>query len=236
LPDVPDFVGLSDQDKQRALDDFYSQYPKYAGILDTWDFDESYKYYDETAGRYVSENQLRALSERYLKRRVSVVDQLVGLLLASMFLPKWVSQARNEIRQTYFTMYVLGRGGVNKMTPEDWGRLSEQLKTQYHYFNNFANEMADGGLSEDQISYRTSLYLNSSRQAFEVARTIGARNLILPAYPGDGSSECGVNCKCWWRIIEFDDKWDAYWIRTAGESCPTCQARASIWVPYVVYK
>lgn len=206
-------------------------------MVTEWTYDEeSYRYYDEENDRYVTEAQLRALSERYLKSRVGVVDQVVGLLLASLLLPRWVTEVRDELGQTYYIMYLLGRGGASRMADRDWSLLSDQLRKQYGYLNNFASQMAAGGMSEAQIAARTALYWQSSRGLFEMGRTIGARDLMLPAYPGDGTSECGAHCKCWWRIIEFTDKWDCYWVRTAGESCPTCQARAQVWAPFVVYK
>lgn len=228
---------MSTKQRQAAIDWFNQHFSRYDGILDTWPYDdETYRYYDDEGEKYLTEAQVRAISERYLKSRIKVVDELMGLLLAGMFLPRWVNQAREEITHTYFVMYLLGLGGLGQMTEADRVDLSQALQTQYHYLNRFADDMAEGNLSEDQIRYRASLYFQSSRQAFERARTIGARGLVLPAYPGDGSSECQANCKCWWRIIEFEDKWDAYWVRTAGESCPTCQVRSSEWAPYTVYK
>lgn len=225
---------MTEIEKQRALDEFYGLYPRYSGLLDEWEFSDDFRFYDAEEERYITENQLRALSERYIKSRVGVVDQLIGLLMAGMFLPRWVGEMRKEIRSSYYVMYLLGRGGQSSLGTLDGSILNDQLRNQYIYLNNFANAMAEGGLSEAQIAARAGLYFQSSRQMFERGRA-GARGLILPAYPGE-SSECGVNCRCKWRIINFEDKWSCYWVRSAKESCATCLSRSAEWSPYVVYK
>jgi len=89
-----------------------------------------------------------------------------------------------------------------------------------------------------QVKARSQLYLNSARQAYERAnaRAMGAPD--LPAYPGDGSTICGVSCACGWRLKQvFDDDgnpagWEAYWeIDSAAENCPDCIQRSIEWNP-----
>ena len=71
--------------------------------------------------------------------------------------------------------------------------------------------------------------------SFEVGRA-GAFQVQLPAYPGDGSSECMVNDKCYWdvRLDIPNGQVLATWVRTAAESCPTCIKRAVEWNPYTI--
>lgn len=124
------------------------------------------------------------------------------------------------------------------MTQRDWGVIGSQLKSQYQYLNNFGNEISQNGFSPGYVKYRSGLYVNSARQAYERGKTeaFGGSSLVLPAYPGDGASTCLSNCKCHWRIVEKKDRWQAFWRRTALESCDTCINRAIVWAPLEIMK
>lgn len=143
---------------------------------------------------------------------------------------------REALRDTYSAAYMAGRGGRNAMTPSDWGKLGAMLKEQYKFLNDFAAEVAAGQLSEQQIAARAALYFNSATQATERGRS-AARGLTLPAYPGDGSTECRSNCKCRLDIEETSTEWRVYWRLGAAEKhCTTCPERAATWAPLVVPK
>lgn len=61
-----------------------------------------------------------------------------------------------------------------------------------------------------------------------------AMGLPLPAYPGDGSSLCGQNCRCRWEIQVLDREkgdFDCYWKEGIAEHCQTCIERANSWNP-----
>jgi len=89
-----------------------------------------------------------------------------------------------------------------------------------------------GALSLIEVIRRAKMYINSARQAFERAKTYAYGN--LPAYPGDGSSECLSNCQCHWELQFSANNLVAYWKLGSADYCKTCTSRASTWNPYIV--
>jgi hypothetical protein len=159
------------------------------------------------------------------------------LAAGDMSVAQWERSARALIKRVYVAEYALGAGGRGMVTRRGWGSVGGLLGHQYRYLRSFAEEVAAGLLSEAQIANRTTLYLASAVQAYERARASSYDGLSLPAYPADGSCEGRVNCRCWWDIEEFADRFEATW-KTAGDSstCAVCQHRASEWAPFTQLK
>ena len=91
----------------------------------------------------------------------------------------WQQQMRQEIKREYIRQYLAGRGGVEQMTPKDWGSIGGAIAEQYRYLDRFAQEIADGNLTEGQIRMRSSMYINSAREAFERAKERAAAEARL---------------------------------------------------------
>lgn len=120
------------------------------------------------------------------------------------------------------------RAGAAPESPasSDYLLLGPLLSAQYRYLEGFARDIANGFLTFDQITARARLYIGASQEAYWLYVTRGVK---LPAYPGDGTSECLGNCGCEW--VEKEDGW--YWVRGKDDSCDTCIERVIIWAPYV---
>jgi len=146
-------------------------------------------------------------------------------------LQRWQLDFRHQLRQAYINEYLLGRGGVGNMTQADWGRLGGMLKEQYGWMNRMAAQMANGEVSPAQAKIRMDMYFKSSREAYERAKRVSSGSPDLPAYPGDGSTQCRVNCQCSWDIQETEDEWLAYWTLGPAEHCPDCDNRSRQWAP-----
>ncbi|MDD5245620.1 MAG: hypothetical protein PHU49_16550 [Syntrophorhabdaceae bacterium] len=108
------------------------------------------------------------------------------------------------------------------MTQADWGRIGSMVKKQYEYQAKFAAEVAAGNLTEPQIAMRSSMYVNSATQAYEVGKQIERGMPALPQYPGDGNTRCHSNCQCTWEIEETDTEWLATWSLHEAEHCEDC--------------
>ena len=147
-------------------------------------------------------------------------------------LGQWERNMREQIKEEVLRQYILGRGGRALMTAVDYGSCGGIIADQYRYLSGFAAEIAAGELSEKQIAARSEMYLHSAREAFERARRRAQGAPELPAYPGDGSTICKTNCRCFWELDKKLDRWLAYWRITAAESCATCIERAGEWAPY----
>lgn len=122
--------------------------------------------------------------------------------------------------------------------------LQEWLARQLAYLRRFSNVIRDTlkglflGRDGKPIippwkawTSRARSYRNSITAPYWQGIALG---LPLPAYPGDGTSQCGQNCKCRWVIQVLDqDKgdFDCYWKEGVAEHCQTCIERANSWNP-----
>jgi hypothetical protein len=200
-----------------------------------WYWDEIVKRYrNPETGRFVGITEMNALRPLFINWQK---DRLVGLVnvyeAGSINIRAFEKQVKSILRDTYKDLYAMGAGGRNGMTPKDWGRLGAMLKEQYRYLNPFLDQIARGDLSNAQISARLKMYINSANEALWKAYTRDFP-LELPAYPGDGSTACLVNCQCEWEIIQREDGYDCFWRLGAAEHCPDCMVRASEWNPYKI--
>lgn len=194
------------------------------------------RYRELATGRFLSFKTIQDLRDAFVDTQYGFIDDLTAQLAdGDRTLRSWESELWNRIKIAFDAEYLAGRGGRNAMEQADRTALARLRKIQREFLRGFADEIADGGLSEKQIAARAKLYINSSRQAFERGKA-RSHALRLPAYPADGSSECQANDRCYWRIEEKTDRWNCYWTLSIAEHCSTCKDRGVQWAPYVVYK
>ncbi len=245
-PDIPDFTEVSKEERDAAVDAWNKLFASFVdlllagllGVVLRWVYrNAKYKFYDTTKKRYLSDRDVRRLLNQYLDAQKAAVDNLSAQVESGdLDLYDWVQKMRLELRQTYWTAYVLGKGGMGQMYEADTLVLSTLLREQYRYLNDFASSFGEGDLSMAQVAARARLYIASARRAFERARVAARGMPELPQYPGDGNTRCGVNCLCTLRFVEFDDHWEVYWERHASESCEDCVGLSEQWNPLVVEK
>lgn len=202
-----------------------------------WQYDaKSRRYRDTRTGRFLNNNQMIRLRDEFTDaNRVWFQEHAGRLNAGEIDLQQWERQARARLKSIHVDQYTLGRGARGSMTQADWGRVGHALRDQYAYLNGFAQEIATGTLSPATIAARSTLYVEASTASYERGRA-AAHNLVLPAYPGDGSTQCRVNCKCTWRITENEDAWDCYWTLGNAEHCEDCVTRSQTWAPYTYPK
>lgn len=205
----------------------------------TWD---GRRYHDVSTGRFVGEQQMTALRDLYIDRQQERVTDIAELFAdGDINRDQFITQMREEIRNAYVNEYALGSGGRAQVSKAEWLEVGRDCKKQYGYLNNFADEMesarqAGNPRSAEYIANRAKLYMESSSQAYEKARSeaLGMPPGALPAYPGDGSTVCRTNCHCHWDIEEEGDEWHCYWRLGESEHCPDCEENASNWNPLVI--
>jgi hypothetical protein len=187
---------------------------------------ESHRYRDDTSGRYLSVAQVREVRGEFVAAQKEAARGLGGLLSrGEVTRDQWESGMRGLVKETHIAQAILGKGGRDQMTPADWGRVGAELRGQYGFLGQFAGETA--ALSEAQIAARAEMYVSASNAAYERARAADQGANDLPAYPGDGSSECLSGCTCSW---DFDEDGATWTLGDSKESCETCLGRASDWV------
>jgi hypothetical protein len=201
-----------------------------------WAYDPRVRRYRDTrTGRWLSEQRVVGQRDGFAAVRALRARALTDSLVAGdVRLPAWVSAMRADLKATYAAQYLLGIGGRSRMTPSDWGRLGAMLKAQYRYLDRFAGEVALGWLTPAMAAARAALYARSAVQA-HAAGQARAWRVTLPARPGDGSTPCLANCRCyWWLVEQDDDTVAATWVRTSAEGCRPCAGRAGLWAPLVI--
>lgn len=191
------------------------------------------RYIDRDTGRFLTTSRARS----FLDDDISVADNRSDTLAEMVAgdpplisVADWRAAMRQEIKQQYIKSYLNGRGGVEQMEPPDWGSVGGMLREQYRWLDKFTLEIEAGDLSEAQIRARSSMYMESSREAYERAygrvqiglgndevrwnlreaahcpdcetfASLGWQKIEDDPYggaiPGDGSTECVTNCKCY---------------------------------------
>lgn len=190
------------------------------------------EWFSTTLDRVLGRKEVQAVSETRTETASPEVDLLAAALASGQLdVGAWEASMREAIKAEYIQQYLLGRGGLQNMTQVDWGSCGGMIADQFRYLDGFAAEIAAGNLSEAQIAMRARMYINSANEAYWRATQRAKGWPVLPAYPGDGTSECLTNCKCSWDVQMVQDYWEAYWLLGEAEHCPTCLERAALWNP-----
>ncbi len=206
-----------------------------AAVIDgTWNEDQNV--WETADGEPMTRMEMAALRDTFRQATddiytdMSADTSLVALLLLGLFsLAEWEARMRQTLASAYLAMYLFARGGSGRLRDEDWDIIEAEILLQMQFLNLFAQEILAGIMSEGQIANRAGLYFQSMAAMYEDAQAASYDyRLILPANPGDCSSECCSNCKCTWAFAQTDTVIMAQWIRNAAaESCPTCLRRES---------
>ena len=191
-------------------------------------------------GTFVGQASRVELRDAWTDAQKAVTDKLArDYDNGRITLSEWVTGMRQENRVNYVEQYLLGKGGRNNMTQADWGRIGNAVRHQNEYLQNFANDLMtrEPPLTLAQIEARSRMYVDGSTAMYERANALAKGMPDLPAYPGDGQTQCQTNCKCHWQIVEKEATWEATWIlEPAAEHCDDCIANAGQWAPLVVAK
>lgn len=191
----------------------------------------------QNTGTFVSQARMAGLRDEFIAHQKVGVNTLAKQLAdGDISLNQWVVGMRQNVKDSFIDQYMLAAGGRNNMTQADWGRVGQMVRNQYEYLDRFAVDVANGRYTESAVAARARMYVESSSQAFERGNTVTRGMPDLPAYPGDGSTQCLSNCRCRWVIKETDTEWQCTWKLGQAEHCPDCVERSRIWAPYIVPK
>ena len=194
------------------------------------------RYRNSKTKKTITSNTVLQLRDDFvdLKRDFSkLTDDLVNSRLT---VQEWVFEMRKHVRDVNAAQYMLARGGRNAMFQTDLDALSEIIKEQYDFLQQFGEEVRAGNLSASQITARSELYMETSTRAHEQAKA-ASFDIELPEYPADGNQICQARCRCRWEIKETKDTIEAYWLlNVAAQHCDTCLSNAAKWAPYTIQK
>ncbi len=183
------------------------------------------RYIDLTTGQFVS----RAVVAQELENVINLSQDNIqaisqSLLDGNITLSQWQLAIEQEVKLIDVASGATARGGWDQMTQSDWGFVGSQVKSQYQYLANFANDIASGKQKlNGTLLNRARLYAQSGRMVFEAMRRRMARNkgmtqecrILAPAEHCEGcleqsdlgwqpigtldpigAEECRTNCMC----------------------------------------
>lgn len=179
-----------------------------------------------------------AIADGMTEESSSLARQLLDGLIT---LAEWAARFARLIANGVSAGFLFGRGGTAAMDETAMRTLDGLIATQHTYAKAWLPDLAaglnDGSATVEGVAARSALYSGSAVEGFERGRS-DSYGFEFEAYPGDGSSECGGNCRCELSITDEDeDNWSVSWI-TIGDNlvCETCQQRGEDWASVIVPK
>ena len=131
---------------------------------------------DGSLGRLVSQRRITNFL-RDLHAQSTIKFQKLGALVASgQISPAVFEQAMaTELKALHNASAALGAGGWGTMTPAAWGRSGASLRKEYAYLHRFAQQIANGELSEAAIIHRAGLYSDNAYGRFWVEQDLAKK-------------------------------------------------------------
>lgn len=133
----------------------------------------SARYIDVVSGRFVSRQRMMGLVEgRIVYHQENLMELTQALTDGRIGLSDWQRLFKQELKTMHIQQAVLARGGWDKMTQADWGRVGAAVKAQYKYLAGFADDIAAGAFKSGRpmmnghILARASLYAQSGRATY----------------------------------------------------------------------
>jgi len=142
----------------------------------TW-VDKLGKYRDLKTGRFVSEKLITRELDKVVSASAEAMKGLTRRMVdGSLSLPEWQLAMEKEIKLVTRQAAVIARGGLNQMSPADWGRVGAETKRQYQFLRKFANEVASGKQPlNGRAVVRAGLYGESGRGAYQETKRSAAK-------------------------------------------------------------
>jgi hypothetical protein len=188
-------------------------------------------------------------AHKFLELRQKLFKQDVAKLAERLYdgglsIKQWHAEMKQAVKDLHITSLVTSRGGEwGTITFSEWGRVGRELRDQYAYLRNYAQQIeqrvhmdamgVDNAYSLKYLQMRSALYSGNSNATFWRGVTYN----LLPQVPGDGQTECLMNCGCRLRIEPGDNPntLHVYWIvNPMLENCEDCLRLEQEWNPYVL--
>lgn len=192
------------------------------------------RYRNSKTKKTVTSNTILQLRDDFVDEMRDFSKLTDDLVNSRLTVQEWVFEMRKRVRNVNSAEYMLARGGRNAMFQTDLDALTEIIKEQYGFLQQFGEEVRAGNLSASQIKARSELYMEASTRAHEQAKA-ASFDIELPQYPADGNQICKTRCRCRWEINEKKDTIEAFWLlNVAAKHCDTCLSNAAKWAPYTI--
>jgi hypothetical protein len=153
----------------------------------------------DRSGQFVAQVKIKDIVDREYIRSQKAVLGAIGdrLISGELELADWETEVAQALKTLHINSYMLGKGGIERLTQRDYGTVGAKIKREYAYLRNFTQDVATGEMSIAQFQNRLKMYVDSAFATYQQARVISHR--------ADGYE--------WYRNI-----------RNASESCNECIA------------
>lgn len=207
--------------------------------MDDWRWDAEHRVYvNVETGEEITFTQQIERRNALAAAHASYLDDVFALLVASsVTVWGWEAEVGRIASALIGAQYLLGIGGYDAFVATE-GAAAQLTGVHAALMGDvraFAMSVAAGELTEGQATSFQKQLLNGTVGAFDRGRAKTFRIGDLPAWPADGSTECGRNCKCWWSFHEVAEGVDCFWHLAPGAAhCNGCMANANSYSPYFV--
>ena len=206
-------------------------------MAESYRYDPLRKRYLTPDGKVVSLDTVRALRDRWAEIQGDIARDMASRVTSgSWSLAEFEVAFRAWIGETMGGGYQLGRGGSGMMSVDDAFKLGTMISEQWARMDGLTADYARGQLSDPKFLAYVESQSGIGVNAFEQGQGV-TTGLDLPVYPADGETSCYWNCRCYWEIEEYDDRWEATWITVGDELvCPECDERGERYAPFTQMK
>lgn len=200
------------------------------------------RYQNVETGQFMARKEVLGYVEKSITASGQATDILASYVADGLLAPgDFYSLMAREIKGEYVRQYLLGRGGRAQMTQADWGSIGGMLKEQYNpHLKNFAEQIAQGKLSEAQIRARAQMYVNSAREAFERAQARSAKIAGLDEvkwvlnFTAEHCPDCEIFSDMGWQRVD-EDPYDGAYPGSGNTVCLTsCKCHLEYRAPQVI--
>jgi hypothetical protein len=131
------------------------------------------RYRDSSTGRFLGELTMRSLTKIAIRIAEDDTLQVADLLIdGKITIAEWQRTTAKTLKQMHIQQYLLGRGGEKLMVDADYEVISNKLKQEFRYLDQFGKDIKSG-MSVAQFEARLQLYLNNGRSSYQLGKREG---------------------------------------------------------------
>ncbi|TXH52459.1 MAG: hypothetical protein E6Q97_16050 [Desulfurellales bacterium] len=189
----------------------------------------SARYRDVATGRYASRSRIVDLLEESVQQSESRMQRLTVALYEQQLAPAvWLAAMRDELRRAHLQYAALGKGGFDRLTLADLGRIGATLRQEYVKLVGTVGDVQTASLP--QLLNRVRRHAGQARtEYFRTLRDVLAENEGGPVHIARRILEPGAeHCKDCLRY--YDEGWSVVELLIPpGEQCEcggNCRCKA----------
>jgi hypothetical protein len=132
--------------------------------------------YSDT-GRFAPREAILNLSKKNIKSAENQLVVLTDLLMdGRMRLDDWQRSVGSLIKTLHIENLLLGKGGINNTFANDYLSAGRELKKEYQYLKDFAQDIKDGTVSKSQALSRVKMYGRKSKLGYWLGLDVSNAN------------------------------------------------------------